>query len=74
MPASYALKGIPLPTVPDPKHPIPVRQDIDAWYSNPDNAVQVSLFIQAMIKFQKTDFNNMLSYYQVSGLLRYLFC
>lgn len=70
MTSSYAITGIPLPTAPDPKHPIPIRQEIDAWYSNPDNAIQVSLFIQALEKFMKTDYREKLSYYQVAGLLR----
>lgn len=70
MTSSYPITGIPLPTAPDPTHPIPVRQEIDAWYSNPDNAIQVSLFIQALEKFMKTDYREMLSYYQVAGLLR----
>lgn len=74
MSGTYPIKGIPLPTDPDPKHPIPVRQEIDAWYSNPDNAIQVSLFIQAMDKFQKMKITEQLSFYQVAGLLRHIIC
>ena len=70
MSGTYPIKGIPLPTDPDPNHLIPVRQEIDAWYSNPDNAIQVSLFIQAMEKFQKMKITEQLSFYRIAGLLR----
>ncbi|MCJ1427273.1 hypothetical protein MMC29_005176, partial [Sticta canariensis] len=68
MTGTYPIKGIPLPTHPDPKHPILVRLEIDAWYSNPNNALQVSLFIEAMEKFQKMKITEQLSFYQVAGI------
>lgn len=66
--ATYAIKGIPLPEVPDPDHRIPVRKEIDAWFTDSKNAIQLSLFIHAMDKFMKMDFRQQLSYYQVAGL------
>ena len=67
---TYAIKGIPLPTEKDPKHPIPIRQEIDAWFLNSNNVLQVSLFIQALGIFQKTEITDLVSYYRVAGLLR----
>ncbi|KAF8534625.1 common central domain of tyrosinase-domain-containing protein [Trichophaea hybrida] len=62
---TYAITGIPLP---DPSEPIPVRQEISAWYSNIDNAIQVSLFIQALTVLEKMDFQDKLSYFGVAGI------
>ena len=62
---SYAIKGIPMPQHPDPEHPIPLRKELTAWANDPENAVQVSLFLQALAKFQQLDpVDNMLSYYR----------
>lgn len=36
-----------------------------------ENAVQLSLFIQALIRFQQMDFQDKLSYYQVAGIHGY---
>ncbi|MCJ1463962.1 hypothetical protein MMC07_002572 [Pseudocyphellaria aurata] len=66
--ATYPLKGIPLPEVPDPIHRIPVRQEIDAWYMNRSNDIQLSLFIQAMGKFMKMDYREQLSFFQIAGI------
>jgi tyrosinase len=68
MASTYAIKGIPLPKHPDPHHPIPVRQEITSWYSNPDNAIQVSLYIQALSRFQQLPIDKKVSYFQVAGL------
>jgi tyrosinase len=65
---SYAITGIPMPTHPDPQHPIPLRKEVTAWASDPENAVQFSLFIQALVKFQQMDPTDKLSYYQVAGI------
>ena len=71
MSQSFPIIGIPMPSVPDPQHPIPLRKEVTAWASDPDNAVQLSLFIQALIKFQQMDFQNELSYYGVAGIHGY---
>lgn len=65
---SYAIKGIPLPAKPDPHHPIPLRKEVTTWASDPENAVQLSLFIQALIKFQQVPHTDQLSYYQIAGI------
>jgi tyrosinase len=61
---TYAIKGIPF----TPGAEIPIRQEIDTWFSNPENAIQVSLFIQALTKFQKMKFSDKLSYFSVAGI------
>jgi tyrosinase len=61
---TYPISGIPVPS----GSPIPMRQEIDAWSQNPDNAIQVSLFVQALTRFQKISFKDQLSYYQVAGI------
>ncbi|KAH0556229.1 hypothetical protein GP486_005845 [Trichoglossum hirsutum] len=58
---TYPIRGIPVPS----GSPIPVRQEITSWYGDQNNAVQVSLFIQALTKFEKIDFKEKLSYFQV---------
>lgn len=62
--STYAIKGIPL----IPGDPLPTRKEISAWYSNDDNALQVSLFIQALTAFQKLPVTDQLSYFRVAGL------
>lgn len=61
-----------MPTHPDPQHPIPLRKEVTAWASDPENAVQLSLFIQALTKFQQMDpldpKTGKLSYYQIAGI------
>ena len=61
----YPITGIPL--VPDAHHPIPLRRELNEWYKDPLNGIQVSLFIQALDRFQKTSFEQKLSYFQVAG-------
>lgn len=68
---TYPIKGIPLPEKPDPQHPIPLRKEITAWASDSENAVQLSLFIQALVIFQKMDYHDKLSYFQVAGIHGY---
>jgi tyrosinase len=61
------ISGIPLPEKPIPHHPVPLRQNINTWYDNPDNALQVSLFIQALTKFQELPFDDQLSYFRIAS-------
>jgi hypothetical protein len=42
--STYPIRGIPVPQ----GSPIPTRQELTRWFDNPDNAIQVSLFIQAL--------------------------
>ena len=65
---SYAITGIPMPAQPDPQHPIPLRKEVTAWASDSENAVQLSLFIQALTAFQQMDVSDQLSYYQIAGI------
>jgi hypothetical protein len=48
MSSTYPIKGIPLV----PSQPLPTHKKITAWYSNDENALQVSLFIQALALFR----------------------
>ena len=57
-----------MPTHPDPQHPIPLRKEVTAWWNDPENAVQCSLFIQALTMFQQMNPDDELSYYQVAGI------
>ena len=61
-----------MPTHPDPQHPIPLRKELTAWASDSENAVQLSLFIQALTKFQQMDplgsKMGKLSNYQIAGI------
>lgn len=62
--ATYAITGIPVPS----GQQTPVRYEIDAWSQNKDNAIQVSLFVQALEAFQKLPVTDKLSYFQVAGI------
>ena len=64
MSSTYPIKGIPLA----PGQPLPTRKEITAWYSNDENALQVSLFIQALALFQKMPATDQLSYFRVAGI------
>lgn len=59
----YAIKGIPVRD----GEPIPTRKEVSAWYEDPENILQVSLFIQAFTAFQEMDVKEPLSYYQIAG-------
>src|ERR1700722_677388 len=67
MSSTYPIKGIPLV----PGQPLPTRKEITAWYSNDENALQVSLFIQALNLFQKMPATDQLSYFRVAGIHGY---
>ena len=67
MAQTYPITGIPKSANPDPHHPIPLRKEFVKWYSDPENGMQLSLFIQALLKFQQHDWRDKLSYYQVAG-------
>lgn len=47
---------------------VPLRQEVDAWSSNPANVTQVNLFLLALAKFQAMSVTDMKSYYQVAGI------
>jgi tyrosinase len=64
MSSTYPIKGIPLA----PGQPLPTRKEITAWSSNDENALQVSLFIQALALFQKMPATDQLSYFRVAGI------
>ena len=67
MTSTYAIKGVPLA----PGQPIPARKEITAWYNNEENALQVSLFIQALTAFQQLPVTDELSYFRVAGIHGY---
>ena len=62
--STYAITGIPLV----PGQPLPTRKEITGWYNNDENALQVSLFIQALTAFQKIPVTDQLSYFRVAGI------
>lgn len=64
----YAITGIPLPKTKDTNHPIPIRQEMNKWYQSPENDIQVSLFIQALDRFQQMSWDEKLSFFQVAGM------
>jgi tyrosinase len=66
MAATYPITGI-LQGLGPACNQVPVRQEIDAWYTNPDNLQQVNLFLLALAKFQGMPVTDMKSYYQVAG-------
>ncbi|KFY12493.1 hypothetical protein V491_06774 [Pseudogymnoascus sp. VKM F-3775] len=63
MSTAYAIKGIPV----SDGEPIPTRKEVSAWYEDPENTLQVSLFVQAFTAFQEMDIKKPLSYYQIAG-------
>ena len=63
------ITGIPLPDEPDQDHPIPCRLNIEHWYHDSKNGLQVSLFIQALHKFQVMPYEDQLSYFRIAGKL-----
>ncbi|KAK1514600.1 uncharacterized protein CCOS01_13881 [Colletotrichum costaricense] len=63
-PGTYPITGLPVPSGQEP----PQRQEITAWSNKLENAIQVSLFIQALNIFQSMDPSDKLSYYQVAGI------
>jgi len=66
-PQYYPVTGIKAGFGPDGK--VPERMEIDAlWQSEDEHHVnQVSLFIAALIKFQKLPITDQLSYFQIAG-------
>src|ERR1700761_7130274 len=63
----WPIAGIPTPA----GAAIPKRRDIDIWYAertkNPQTALEVSLFIQAMAQWYKQDIKDQLSYFRIAG-------
>ncbi|KZT37557.1 Di-copper centre-containing protein [Sistotremastrum suecicum HHB10207 ss-3] len=64
---TYPITGIPTNARPQ-IDPVPLRPEINAWVSNPANADQVALFVLALDKFQKLDYEDKLSYFKVCGI------
>lgn len=59
--SSYPITGIRVGGV-------AARKEVNSWAANPLNRVQVSLFIQAMTKFQAMTFQDQLSYFRIAGI------
>jgi hypothetical protein len=70
----HVIQGIPIPEPVDPVHPIPTRPEVGEWYNsrdqNPTIAIQVSLYLQALLKFQRESWTEKLSYFQIAGLYK----
>lgn len=60
---TYPIVGIPV----QQGKPLPVRQEITAWASDPANLYQVSLFIYALKCLKEKPVDDMLGFYQVAG-------
>lgn len=60
---SYAIKGIPVTG----SSIIPNRREVDEWFHDDKASIQVSLFVEALTKFQSLDYKQKLSYFQVAG-------
>ncbi|CRG90099.1 hypothetical protein PISL3812_07140 [Talaromyces islandicus] len=61
---SYAIKGIPVAE----GSIIPARREVDEWFHDPEAEIQVSLFVEALTRFQKIDYKDKLSYFRVAGI------
>ncbi|KZS89024.1 Di-copper centre-containing protein [Sistotremastrum niveocremeum HHB9708] len=66
-PPTFPIKGIQEDLGPLPGQ-TPLRQEIDAWSSDPKNQVQVALFMLALEAFQKIPYHDRLSYFQIAGI------
>jgi hypothetical protein len=66
---TFAITGI-LDNLGPAPHQVPLRQEVDAWFTDPDNKIQVNLFLLALAKFQSIPAEgpgSMLSYFQIAG-------
>lgn len=59
--SSYPITGIKVGGV-------AARKEVNAWAADASNRVQVSLFIQALAKFQAMTFEDQLSYFRIAGI------
>jgi tyrosinase len=64
--AYYAITGI-LEGRGPARGQVPLRQEVDAWYRNPKNRYEVSLFVLALAEFQAMPMDYMKSYFQIAG-------
>ncbi|KZS90384.1 Di-copper centre-containing protein [Sistotremastrum niveocremeum HHB9708] len=64
--STFPITGVPF--TPGPRGQVPIRQDVDSWYLNPQNGKQVSLFLVALQKFQQIPYAQKLSYFQIAGI------
>jgi len=66
---TYAITGLPAPH--DPSGAVPLRMDVDDWYTSetPEHQLQVTLFILALARFQDMSPEEKLSYFQIAGEL-----
>lgn len=72
---TYPITGIQdgLPDVEIPGR-IPLRVEVDDFYTLDEYAVQRNLFLLAMAKYEAMDPKEKLSYFQVAGTLKYAHC
>jgi tyrosinase len=59
----YPIVGIPVPHGQDP----PLRYECNVWATDPENNIQVSLFIRALQRFYAMPYDQKLSYFQIAG-------
>lgn len=73
--ATYPITGIQdgLPPSGSPLREVPLRVEVDDFYTLNEYAIQRNLFLLAMAKFEKMDPSEKLSYFQVAGAVEYTF-
>ncbi|KAJ7501178.1 hypothetical protein B0H11DRAFT_1713961 [Mycena galericulata] len=67
---TYPITGIQdgLPPPGSPAREVPLRVEVDDFYTREEYAVQRNLFLLAMAKFKAMDTSTKLSYFQVAGI------
>ncbi|KZS89007.1 hypothetical protein SISNIDRAFT_489664 [Sistotremastrum niveocremeum HHB9708] len=64
---TYAITGVQTGLGPEAGR-TPIRQEIDTWAYDEANAIQVDLFIQALIIFQGTEPDEKLSWFRIAAI------
>jgi tyrosinase len=66
-PPSYAITGIKEGLGPAPGQ-VPLRVEVDDFFTKDEYSIQLNLFYLAMVKFQTIPYGDTLSYFQVAGI------
>jgi tyrosinase len=69
---TYPVTGIQdgLPPPGSPLREVPLRVEVDDFYTREEYAIQRNLFLLAMAKFKAMDTSEKLSYFQVAGAVK----
>lgn len=73
--ATYPITGIQdgLPPVGPKDRQVPLRLEVDDFYTLKEYKIQLNLFLLAMAKFQSMKPTDKLSYFQIAGILSYVY-